>query len=239
LVVPGLFVAFVTLAGTVVLATARRLVVALRSAERVVFLLRATGAFGALAVLFFRISTVVGFLSTEFLRLAALLFEVPARAIVLALFEAPLPVVFAVWPARALGAGAAVRDRADDPAAALATLRFVEDRAPAAPDFEPLAFEVVRVLALAFDFFELFLRDAIRASLLPRSARQAEHATGSPDRQPGPVSDRQPPINPASYPRLRLKPRSNSRPIRNRVSKKAPEFGAQWQTTGEAVRSES
>jgi hypothetical protein len=65
----------------------------------------------------------------------------------------------------------------------LATLRFAEDRAPAALDFEPLEplpFAVVRVLAPAFDFFELFLRDDIRGSLLPRSARQAEHATGRP-----------------------------------------------------------
>jgi hypothetical protein len=94
LLVAALFVAFVTLAGAVALVTARRLVVALRSVDRVVLLLRAAWAFGALAVLFFRISTVVVFLSDEFLRAAALLFEVPARVIVLALLA--VPVLFAV-----------------------------------------------------------------------------------------------------------------------------------------------
>jgi hypothetical protein len=94
LLVAALFVAFVTLAGAVALVTARRLVVALRSVDRVVLLLRAAWALGALAVLFFRISTVVVFLSDEFLRAAALLFEVPARVIVLALLA--VPVLFAV-----------------------------------------------------------------------------------------------------------------------------------------------
>jgi hypothetical protein len=50
-------------------------------------LLRGAWAFWALAVFLFRISTVVGFLSIEFLRAAAaLLFEAPARVAVLALF---------------------------------------------------------------------------------------------------------------------------------------------------------
>jgi hypothetical protein len=186
LLVAALFVAFVTLAGAVALVTARRLAIAFRSAERVV-LLRAARALGALAVLFFRISTVVVFLSTEFLRAARLPLEVPARPIALTLLAALLPVLLRTPPAKA---AVAFRDRADESAAALVTLRFAEGRAAAAPDFEPLAFAVVRVLAPVFDFLELFLRDDIRASLLPRSARQAEHATGSPDRQPGPVSDR-------------------------------------------------
>jgi hypothetical protein len=87
LMVPALFVAFVTLAAFAGLATARRLVSdTLRCVEGVV-LLRAAWAFWALAVFLFRISTVVVFLSLEFLRAAAaLLLEVPARLAVLALF---------------------------------------------------------------------------------------------------------------------------------------------------------
>jgi hypothetical protein len=81
LTVPVIFVAFVTLAALAGLATARRLVVG----WCVVVLARAAPAFWALAVFLFRISTVVVFLSM-FLRAAALLFEVPARAAFMALF---------------------------------------------------------------------------------------------------------------------------------------------------------
>jgi hypothetical protein len=50
------------------------------------------------------------------------------------------------------------------------------------PRVDPLRLEdfrlaVVRALAPAFDFFELFLREDIRGSLLPRSA-MAEHPRG-------------------------------------------------------------
>jgi hypothetical protein len=81
LTVAVIFVAFVTLAGLAGLVTARRLVVG----WCVVVLARAAPAFWALAVFLFRISTVVVFLSM-FLRAAALLFEVPARAAFMALF---------------------------------------------------------------------------------------------------------------------------------------------------------
>jgi hypothetical protein len=84
LVVPAFFVAFVTVAAFTGIARPRRLLVLLRSVARMV--LGAASAFWALAVLFFRISTVVGFLSIEFVRAAALLFEVPARVVLLALF---------------------------------------------------------------------------------------------------------------------------------------------------------
>jgi hypothetical protein len=89
LTVPVIFVAFATLAAFAGLATARRLV----AGWCVVVLARAAPAFWALAVFLFRISTVVVFLSM-FLRAAALLFEVPARVIVLALLA--VPVLFAV-----------------------------------------------------------------------------------------------------------------------------------------------
>ncbi|MBV9066307.1 MAG: hypothetical protein JO004_11160 [Methylobacteriaceae bacterium] len=85
LVVLAILVAFVVLAigaGAPGFATAPRGAV---TDLRAVLLLRAASAFGALAVFFFRICTVVGFLSV-FLRAAALLFEVSARAVVLALF---------------------------------------------------------------------------------------------------------------------------------------------------------
>jgi hypothetical protein len=78
----AVFVAFVTLAALAVLTTDRRAAV---TGLRAVLLLRAASAFSALAVFFFRISTVVAFLSI-FLRAAALLFEVSARAVVLAPF---------------------------------------------------------------------------------------------------------------------------------------------------------
>jgi hypothetical protein len=84
--VPAIFVGFVTFAAFAGVATARRVVSdALRCVAGVV-LLRAASAFWGLAVFLFRISTVVAFLSMEFGRAAALLFEVPARATVLALF---------------------------------------------------------------------------------------------------------------------------------------------------------
>jgi hypothetical protein len=86
LIVPAIFVAFVALVAVTGLVTPRRLaaVVVLRSAGRVV-LLRAAWPLGALDFLF-RISTVVVFLSIVFPRAAALLFEVPARAVLRALF---------------------------------------------------------------------------------------------------------------------------------------------------------
>jgi hypothetical protein len=85
--VAAIFVAFMTFAAFAGLVTARRAVSdALRWVAGAV-LLRAAVAFGALTVFLFRISTGVVFLSLEFLRAAAaLLFDVPARAIVLALF---------------------------------------------------------------------------------------------------------------------------------------------------------
>ena len=79
LVVLAILVAFVALPAFAGLATARPAAVGLRAAV----LLRAS-ALCALAVFFFRISTVVVFLSV-FLRAAALLFEVSALAVVLAL----------------------------------------------------------------------------------------------------------------------------------------------------------
>jgi hypothetical protein len=79
LVVLAILVAFVALPAFAGLATARPAAVGLRAAV----LLRAS-ALWALAVFFFRISTVVVFLSV-FLRAAALLFEVSALAVVLAL----------------------------------------------------------------------------------------------------------------------------------------------------------
>src|SRR5437764_5139321 len=97
LVVPAIFVAFVTFAAFAGLATARRFaVIALRSAGRAV-LLRVASAFWALAVFFFRISTVVVFLWFKFLRAAALLFEFSARVVV-ALFAALLPPPLRVVP---------------------------------------------------------------------------------------------------------------------------------------------
>jgi hypothetical protein len=85
--VPAIFVAFVTFVAFAGLATARRLVSDTLRCVATVILLRGAWAFWALAVFLFRISTVVGFLSIEFLRAAAaLLFEVPARVAVLALF---------------------------------------------------------------------------------------------------------------------------------------------------------
>jgi hypothetical protein len=178
LVVPVIFVAFVTFAAFAGLATARRLAaIVLRSVGRAV-LLRAASAFWALAVFFFRISTIVVFLWFKFLRAAALLFGVSVRAVLLALFEALLPVALRASLVRPpVGRSAAPLRRAEI-VAALAMVRFACGRAAEAPDLRDLDLALVRAPAPAFDFFELFLRDAIRTSLLPRSAQQAEHATG-------------------------------------------------------------
>jgi hypothetical protein len=181
----------------------------------------------------------VGFLWFKFLRAAALLFGVSVRAVLLALFEALLSVALRDSLVRPpVGRSAAPLRRAE--VVALASARFACGRAAEAPGLRDLDLALARAPAPAFDFFELFLRDAIRTSLLPRSAQQAEHATGECDTQHRltTVSDRQSP----AFQRLvrsQVRAAAQSRPIRNRASKKAPEFGAQWQSTGEAVRSES
>jgi hypothetical protein len=159
-------------------------------------LLRAASAFWALAVFFFRISTVVVFLWFKFLRAAALLFEFSARVVV-APFAALLPPPLWAAPVRPPAGREAAAFRRAEVVATLANVRFVCGRAAAAADFRPdlplvalplvalplvdlalVDLALVRAPAPAFDFFELFLTDAIRTSLLPGSARWAEHATG-------------------------------------------------------------
>src|SRR5947209_11263127 len=190
LVVPAIFVAFVTFAAFAGLATARRLADAvLRSPGRAI-LLRAASAFWALAVFFFRISTVVVFLWFKFLRAAALLFEFSARVVV-APFAALLPPPLWAAPVRPPAGGEAAAFRRAEVVATLANVRFVCGRAAAAAglrrdlpldlppvDLALVELATVRAPAPAFDFFELFLTDAIRTSLLPGPARWAEHATG-------------------------------------------------------------
>src|SRR5947209_3670710 len=200
LVVPAIFVAFVTFAAFAGLATARRLADAvLRSPGRAI-LLRAASAFWALAVFFFRISTVVVFLWFKFLRAAALLFEFSARVVV-APFAALLPPPLWAAPVRPPAGREAAAFRRAEVVATLANVRFVCGRAAAAAGLRPdlpldlppvdlppvdlalvdlalVELVTVRAPAPAFDFFELFLTDAIRTSLLPGSARWAEHATG-------------------------------------------------------------
>jgi hypothetical protein len=196
LVVPAIFVAFVTFAAFAGLATARRFAdVVLRSPGRAI-LLRAASAFWALAVFFFRISTVVVFLWFKFLRAAALLFEFSARVVV-APFAALLPPPLWAAPVRPPAGREAAAFRRAEVVATLANVRFVCGRAAAAAGFRPdlpfvdlplvdlalvdlalVDLALVRAPAPAFDFFELFLTDAIRTSLLPGSARWAEHATG-------------------------------------------------------------
>jgi hypothetical protein len=154
-------------------------------------LLRAASAFWALAVFFFRISTVVVFLWFKFLRAAALLFEFSARVVV-APFAALLPPPLWAAPVRPPAGREAAAFRRAEVVATLANVRFVCGRAAAAAGFRPdlplvalplvdlalVDLALVRAPAPAFDFFELFLTDAIRTSLLPGSARWAEHATG-------------------------------------------------------------
>src|SRR5947209_3958799 len=186
LVVPAIFVAFVTFAAFAGLATARRFADAvLRSPGRTI-LLRAASAFWALAVFFFRISTVVVFLWFKFLRAAALLFEFSARVVV-APFAALLPPPLWAAPVRPPAGREAAAFRRAEVVATLANVRFVCGRAAAAAGLRPdlplvdlvlVDLALVRAPAPAFDFFELFLTDAIRTSLLPGSARWAEHATG-------------------------------------------------------------
>jgi hypothetical protein len=120
----------------------------------------------------------VVFLWFKFLRAAALLFEVSVRAVLLALFGALLPVALRASPVRPLAGRASAAFRRAEVVTALAVVRFASGRAAEAPGLRDLDLALVRAPAPAFDFFELFLRDAIRTSLLPRSAQQAEHATG-------------------------------------------------------------
>jgi len=145
-----------------------------------------------------------------FLPAAALLFEVSARAVVLALFGALLPVVLPVVLrdcfVRALANRAAAAFRVDAPAEALA-VRFAPARADA-PGLRDLDLALAR--APAFGFFGLFLTDAIRiySCLVPH--KEAEHATNDAIRSIALTTVSRSAITrrPAPRPRLDQKPQS-------------------------------
>jgi hypothetical protein len=226
--------AFAVLAVFAGLAIARRAAV---TGLRAALLVRAASAFWALAVLFLRISTVVVFLSM-FLRAAALLFEVSARAVVLALFGAFLPVVLRVSFVRALAerAAAAFR-RVGAPAEGLA-VRFAPARADA-PGLRDLDLALAR--APAFGFFGLFLTDAIRtySCLVPH--KEAEHATNDAIRSIALTTVSRSAITrrPAPRPGSIRKPQGEKPADSESRVEKGSGSGAPWQSTGEAVRSES
>jgi hypothetical protein len=153
-----------------------------------------------------RISTVVVFLSM-FLRAAALLFEVSARAVVLALFGAFLPVVLRDSFVRALAERAAAAFRRAEALADPAAVRF----APACADAPGLRdLDLALARAPAFDFLGLFLTDAIRtySCLVPHN--EAEHATSDAIRSIALTTASRSAITrrPAPRPRLDQKPQS-------------------------------
>jgi hypothetical protein len=121
----------------------------------------------------------------------------------------------------------------------LAIERFAPGRAADALDLRDLDLALVRAAAPAFDFFDVFLEDAIRTSLLPRSAPSG--TCEQCDTRHRPHYGQRSTITRDPAFRLQLERAFRIEQPANQESRveKGSGSGAHWQSTGEAVRSES